>query len=319
MNQGGAAGVGSSVAGSAGAAGQVGGQTGGDPGVPLVPSGPVTHRVLSSISHNGPLAIVDKQGHIEWQYDVLKLGDEANDAWYLPNGDVAYAYKNGAQQLTQAKTVVWNYSAPAGSEVQSCQPLPNGHFLIAEAHDGGVGYLRELDVTGQVQSTVTIDVGQNVGAHGQFRQVRKTAQNTYLTSYNGLNKSREYDAQGQLLREFPCGAFAVVRLTDGNTLLSCYDHVVEVDPRNEVVWQVAREEISGNPFGFVGGLQRLPNGNTVLVNWPGHPIENLHRPQAFELTRDKQVVWTLDVTELGWVSNLEVLDAEAMFDGVALR
>jgi hypothetical protein len=198
--------AGAAVGGSAGSTGADGG-AGTGAAVSEQPAGPIKHRVLSSISHQGPLAIVDEEEEIEWQYDVLQLGDEANDAWLLPSGNLAYAYKKGAQELTQQRQVVWNFPAPGGSEIQSCQPLPGGHFLIAEAHDGGVGYLRELDGSGKEVSSVTVDVGQNVGAHGQFRQVRKTPQGTYLASYNGLNKSREYGAQGQLLREFPWWCF----------------------------------------------------------------------------------------------------------------
>lgn len=283
--------------------------------------GKVTHRLVSSVSDKGILAIVAADGHIEWQYDVLPLGGEANDAWLLANGDIAFAYKAGAQELTPAKSVVWKYAAPAGSEVHTCQPLPNGNFLIGEAHEGGVAYLREVDGAGKVQSSVTIDVGGGLGPHAQWREVRKTPQGTYLVTYLQLDKAMEFDATGKKLREFPCGQFVAIRLPSGNTLVSCGDdhRVIEVDPQDKIVWQVGEKEIPGNTLGFAAGLQRLPNGNTIICNWPGHTGLATPPPQAFELTPDKKVVWQLDAAPLGWVSNVEILDPDAQVGGVALR
>jgi len=197
------------------------------------PQGKVAHRVLSSVSDQGPLAIVSKDGQIEWQYDVLTLGGEANDAWLLPNGNVVFAHKSGARELTPAKEVVWSYAAPAGSEVHSCQPIAGGHYLLGEAHDGGIGQLREVDSSGKVLSTVTVNAPSALPAHGQFREVRKTPQGTYLVTYLQIDKAMEFDEQGKPLRTFACGSFVAIRLPDGNTLISCGDahRVIEVDPR----------------------------------------------------------------------------------------
>jgi hypothetical protein len=285
------------------------------------PPGKVAHRVLSSVSDKGLLALVTADGQIEWQLDVLSLGGEANDAWALPSGNIVFAYKQGAREITAAKQTVWNYAAPAGSEVHSCQPLSNGNYLLGEAHDGGLGYLREIDAMGKVVSTVTLNVGAGIGAHGQFREVRKTPQGTYLVTYLQLDKAMEFDATGKMLRTFPCGSFVAVRLPDGNTLISCGDahRVIEVDPQNKVVWEVTENEIAGNKLGFAAGVQRLANGNTVICNWPGHFGTDPREPQAFELTRDKKLVWELQNAQLGWTSNVEVLDPEAKVDGVVLR
>jgi len=291
------------VAGGAGAAGAAGGK--------------VEHRFVSGMSDGGPVALVAADGHVEWQYD---LSGEANDAWQLSNGDIVFAYKTGARELTPAKQVVWNYDAPAGSEIHSCQPLPNG-FLLGEAHDGGTGYLRELDLAGKLQKTVTIQVAAALSAHGQFREVRKTSQGTYLVTYLDLDKAREVDDGGRVLREFPCGSFVAIRLKDGNTLVSCGDdhRVIEVDALGSVVWEVTQKEIPGNQLGFAAGLQRLGNGNTIICNWPGHGGVPAGQPQAFELTRDKRVVWQLNNPALKLVSNLEALDPDAAIDGVVYR
>ncbi|MEA2697745.1 MAG: hypothetical protein QOI66_2016 [Myxococcales bacterium] len=284
------------------------------------PAGKVSHRFLNSISDKGIMALVSKDGQIEWQFNVMSLGSEANDAWMLANGNIAFAYVKGAREMTPAKDVVWNYTAPAGTEVQSCQPLPNGNFLIGEAHDGGVGLLREIDGTGKVVSTVTVTEPGGFSPHNQFREVRKTPQGTFLVTYLQSNKAVEFDAAGKQIRQFACGSFVAIRLPNGNTLSSCGDahRVVEVDPQDKIVWEVTESEIPGNRLGFAAGLQRLANGNTVICNWPGHAGAP-NQPQAFELTRDKKVVWEVNNPQLGWTSNIEVLDPEAKVDGIVLR
>ena len=279
------------------------------------------HRALVSTSHQGPLAIVADDGQIEWQFDYTALGDEANDAWLLPSGNVVFAYKNGVEELTPNKSLVWHYTAPAGTEMPSVQPLAGGHFLIGEVHGGGVAYLRELDATGQLQSSVTVNSGNaGLGTHGQFRQIRKTPQGTYLVTYIDIDKAREIDAAGKMIREFPCGSFVAIRLPDNNTLIACGDshRVIEVDPQNNIVWEVNNTSVA-DLTGFACGLQRLPNGNTVICSWPGHLPSDPHGPQCFEVTRDKKVVWELKNPDLHWVSTIELVDPAAKVGGAVLR
>jgi hypothetical protein len=123
-----------------------------------------------------------------------------------------------------------------------------------------------------------------------------------------------------VLREFPCGSFVGVRLPDGNTLIACGDdhRIVEVDPQNNVVWEVTQNEIAGNVLGFAAGVQRLPNGNTVIANWPGHGGDPA-QPQAFEITRDKEVVWEVKNPILKMISCIQILDTGVEVDGRVLR
>jgi hypothetical protein len=306
--------AGATVGGSPGAAGSAGAAgTAGTAGM-----GPVAHRFVSGISGDGPVAIVGADGHIEWQHHVA---GEANDVWALPNGHVVFAYKTGATELDANQQAIWSYDAPPGAEIQGCQPLAGGGFLIGEAHDGGMSFLRELDAAGKMNKSVSVNAGANLSAHEQFREVRKTPQGSYLVTYIGLGRAREVDAAGKVLREFPCGSFVAVRLPDGNTLIPCGDDhsVIEVDPQNKVVWQVDQMEIPGNQLGFAAGVQRLSNGNTIICNWSGHGGVPPDQPQCFELTRDKHVVWELKHPELAKISNLEVLDPDASVDGAVLR
>jgi hypothetical protein len=281
-------------------------------------AGPVSHRFLSSTSHEGPIAIVGKDGALEWSYATGT--PESNDAWFLPNGNVVAAVRTGVREVTPAKQIVWEYIAPSDAEVHAVQPLPGDLFLVGESHADGTSVIYEMDRAKKIAKTIPI-TGIGSGVHDQFREVRKTPQGTYITSQQkGGGKAMEFDAQGKLLRTFPCGRFVGIRLPDGNTLISCGDdhRVVEVDPQNAIVWEVKENDVPGNPLAFASGLQRLANGNTVICNWQGH-IDGGTSPQVFEITRDKKVVWEVRDAKLGWISNIQILDPEAAVNGVSLR
>ncbi len=59
---------------------------------------------------------------------------------------------------------------------------------------------------------------------------------------------------------------------------------------------------------FMTGLQRLPNGNTVMTNWLGHG-EFGKAPHVIEVTPDKKVVWTFaDHETMKTISSIQLLD-----------
>jgi hypothetical protein len=277
--------------------------------------GPIAHRFLKGVSSTsgGTVAIVGTDGKIEWEYAVT---GEANDAWMLPGGHVLFAFKTGCREVTPAKETVWEFKAAAGAETHSCQPIENGAYLVGESRDDGTSFLYEIDAAHKVLRTIPLKLGS--GSHSQFRQVRKTPQGTYLTvQQRGGGHAQEWDATGKLLRTFPCGSFVAIRLPDGNTLIACGDdhRFIEVDPHDQIVWQLNETELPGNRIGFAAGMQRLPDGDTVLCNWAGH--SGLHaQPQVIQLTRDKKIVWSVSDPKLGQISTIEILDPDV---GVPLR
>jgi len=281
------------------------------------PSGPVAHRFLKGFSGGGSVAIVAKDGKIEWEIPVAE--HEANDAWMLPNGNVLFGFKTGCREVNPAKQVVWEFKATGGAETHSCQPLPDGNILVGQSRPDGTTVVQEMDREKQVLKMFTVQQGG--GTHNQLRELRKTPEGTYLLSQqSGSGKAKEVDATGKVLRTFPCGQFVAIRLPDGNTLIACGDQhrVIEVDRADQIVWEVKENDIPGNRLGFVAGLQRLANGNTVICNWSGHSgLDN--QPQVFELTRDKKLVWKVEDKSLDKISTIEILDPEAAVDGQVLR
>ena len=196
-------------------------------------AGKVAHRFLKCGCGGQSVAIVGKDGAIEWEY---KTGDECSDAWMLPGGNIIYSFKKGVRELKPDKSTVWEYLAPIGAEVHSCQPLPEGRFLLGESYNDGSSQLYEMDREKKIHQTIKIQGGGN--AHNQFRQVRKTPQGTYLVTYQrGGGKACEYDVNGKLLRTFPLGRYVAVRLPNGNTLITGGDEhrIIEVDAADKIV------------------------------------------------------------------------------------
>ena len=84
--------------------------------------------------------------------------------------------------------------------------------------------------------------------------------------------------------------------------------VFEVDKTGKIVWQVASDDLPDISLKFMTGLQRLPNGNTVMTNWLGHG-EFGKAPHVIEVTPDKKVVWTFaDHKTMKTISSIQLLD-----------
>ncbi len=112
------------------------------------------------------IAIVSDDGSkFEWQINFKPLGragaeTEGNDAVMLPNGDIAFTFSAGAEEVRPPdNTVVWRFDNAAGTETQGITPIENGHFMVAETHSGGLAYLYELDAMGKKVNTITVMSG----------------------------------------------------------------------------------------------------------------------------------------------------------------
>jgi hypothetical protein len=66
--------------------------------------------------------------------------------------------------------------------------------------------------------------------------------------------------------------------------------------------------VAGNPLRLPAGCQRLANGNTIICNYLGGGFMG-KQPQAFEVTREKRVVWEFaDHKNFKTVNEIQVLD-----------
>ncbi len=228
----------------------------------------------------------------------------------LPNGNLLFNTGNGVKEVTREKEVVFSYESM--SEIYACQRLANGNTFIGECNSGS---LLEVAPNGNIVKKIRLLPDSVDGGHFFMRNARKLPNGNYLVAHYGLDKVCEYDSTGKTLREIPIkgGPHSVIRLPNGNTLIACSDHngdprVVEVDTAGKITWQLTKNELPGIELEFMTGMQILPNGNLVLTNWLGHNKFG-KAPHAFEITRNKKVVWVYkDNSTLETMSSIQLLD-----------
>lgn len=263
----------------------------------------------------GKVFIVDASGKAVWSYDA----PNANDVWVLPNGNLLFNTGHGVKEVTREKEVVFSYEST--SEIYACQRLANGNTFIGECNSGR---LLEVSPSGQIVKQVHLLADGQDGGHSYMRNARRLPDGSYLVCHFGAQVVREYDSNGKLVREIPApgGPHSAIRLPNGNTLISSGDmngavpRVFEVSPTGKTVWQVSGDELPGISLKFMAGIQRLPNGNTVMCNWLGHDHFG-QAPHIIEVTPDKRVVWVFaDHETMKTVSSFQLLDTAK---GVAMH
>lgn len=249
----------------------------------------VKHTILVSDYSQSKVLYVSEDGKILWDYPA----PVTQDVWMLPNGNFLLTYVRGVQEVTRKKEVVWEYKSPDGTEIHNCQPLPNGRVMIAEC---GTSRIIEVDKSGVIRKQLKLD-NNSPDVHLMFRMARKLDNGNYLVAFCGEYMVKEFNGDGELVRTIktPGNVYSAIRLPNGNTLIGCGDghKVIEVDRKDKIVWKIDENDIPGIPLTFVAGVQRLPNGNTIVCNWGGRGLFG-KQAHAYEITRDKKVVWKLD-------------------------
>ncbi len=263
----------------------------------------------------GKAFIVDRAGKVQWEYPAK----HCNDVWVLRNGNVLFVTGHGVKEVTRDKKVVFSYESK--SDIYACQRLPDGNTFIAECT---AGRLLEVAPDGTIAKELRL-LPDGVKGHRAFmRNARKLPNGNYLVAHYGPQIVKEYGPTGKVVWQIPApgGPHSVVRLPNGNTLIAVGDRkggrrVTEVDKTGKTVWEVKGDELRGVSLKFMTGLQRLPNGNTVMSNWVGHGKFG-QAPHIIEITRDKKVVWTFnDHRTMRAVGSVYVMDVPGDPDPVA--
>jgi len=272
-------------------------------------AGQIKHTFLCADYTQGIVCIISDEGKMIWQYPA----ERCNDVWSLSNGNILFTTGNGVKEVTRYNKVIFSYESK--SEIYACQRLSNGNTFIGECNSGR---LLEVNSDSKIVKEIKILPDSIDGGHLFMRNARKLENGHYLVAHYGLDKVCEYDSLGNLVMEIPItgGPHSVIRLPNGNTLIACSDHdgeprVVEMDKSGTIVWQLLKNELPGIELKFMAGMQCLPNGNLLLTNWLGNNQFG-KAPHAFEITRDKKIVWVYsDTTFLKTMSSIELLDLNA--------
>lgn len=275
----------------------------------------VGHTFVCTDYVQGKVFRISSAGRLVWEYDGAT---NCNDIWALPNGNLLFNTGHGVKEVTPGKQVVFDYES--ASEIYACQRLTNGNTFVGECN---AGRLLEINPAGAVVKAIRLLPAGTDGGHAYMRNARRLDNGNYLVAHYGLNVVREYDPAGNRVREIPAagGPHSAVRLADGHTLISCADgpggaRVFEVDALGHTVWQVQGDELPGVSLRFMAGVERLPNGNTLMANWLGHRQQFGQTADLIEVTPDKRVVWKFyGGSRIKTVSSALILDDLSFKDG----
>ena len=294
---GGAASSGNGPGGAAGAGGtSLGGTSGaaGAGGTPIVDPGPVKHRVMA-IEYPGKLVEISADGQKLWEHQTPSLTVMFN---ILPNGHVFYPHggaMRGAQEVDHEHQVVWSYDSSAG-ELLGGERLANGNSLLGE---GGPPKALELEPGKTVVRSIDVTTTEQA-AHGQIRHIHRLQNGNVLLALESEGVAREIDAAGKTVWEYKNVAriHEAIRLPNGNTLIGGGDskRVLEVTSAGEVAWEFNDKDAPELGIVFVASVQVLKNGDLLVCNWLG--ADGGTGVHAFQVTRDKKVVWKLDDHQL---------------------
>lgn len=266
------------------------------------PSG-IRHSFLAT---GGETYIRDGEGKIAWRYP-----QNTRDGWVLPSGNVllaltrSKAYPGGAVvEVTRNGDTVFEFKGTQ-SEVNTVQKLENGNVLLSEA--GDAPRLLEVDPHGRVVVDVPLRA-QTKDHHLQTRMTRKLANGNYLVPQLLDKVVREYTPKGEVVWEVktPDMPFTAIRLDNGNTLIGCTwgNVVVEVDPKGNTVWQLTNDDLPDKPINDACGVQRLPNGNTVVTSQHAKGNE----VKLLEVTPEKKLVWIHRAPETPSIHHFQILE-----------
>lgn len=233
---------------------------------------------------------VSADGKVEWDYDAKAC----LDVWVLPNGNFLIASRaQGILEVTRDKKIVFQYK-PEG-ETYTCQRLPNGDTLIGDNRNGR---LIEVDPVGKIKQEIKIQT--KAKEHGMIRTARRLANGHYLVCQREDNLVREYETTGKVVWEFKTnGPMSAIRLPNDRTLIAnAVGDVLEVDAAGKTHWQVGKKDLPAKTKGVAYGIQRLPNGNTVVA-YPG---------LIAEVTPEKKVLWSRSDLFLDGLMCFQLLD-----------
>jgi uncharacterized protein (UPF0248 family) len=259
------------------------------------------HRIM--IGYGEGLMELNEEKNIVWHYQDPDI-ELVHDVWKLDNGNVLFSHRFGVREVNAAKQTVWDFKVPrerGKQEINACQPIGEGKVMILDC-----GNQKILEVDRNYQVILSIDLpdgGKN--PHNRYMQARKTFQGTYLISYREKAKILELDSSGDTVWQYQLEKtdrpFTAIRLKNGNTLVPCITshRMVEISPAGEIVWELNDKDDLGFQVWYPVGAQVLKNGNMVVVNSDYHHREGTNNEvQAFEINRDKEVVWTLKKSDL---------------------
>ena len=239
----------------------------------------------------GSIWMIAPDGKVTWRKDgcgnihrAVKHGGNV----YWANGNV------WVTEIATGKTAL--YYKPAKREgTFGFNITSDGNIVIAE---NATDFITEMKI--DTKEVVTRFKGDPRGMNGKmpsrhhhYRMVSRTLSGTYLVCCSGANVVREYDSAGSLVWEQPTPAlaFEALRRANGNTLVSHLGAITEYTPNHNVAWRFSCEDVPELKLANLCGIYEKPNGNLIVGTY-ANGTERGGRVTAFEVTRDKKIIWS---------------------------
>ncbi len=256
----------------------------------LAAESPAKRRLLFTEYGKGPNRFVelDADGKLVWEF---KPPSTAVIFQALPNGNILFGYggqPTGVREITARGETVFDYVSKS-HQVFGCERLANGNTLVAEQDP-----CQALEVDSKGGTVRATPLTTNVkGFHLQVRNVHKLPNGNILAAHEGEGAVREVDPQGKVVWEYTgvTNTGEAQRLSNGNTLICCgtQKRLIEVTPDKQIAWEFKAEDAPELNITWVSSVQQLKNGNLLVGNFiRGQEGKGAH---AFEVTRDKKIVW----------------------------
>ena len=251
---------------------------------------PIKHRLLLTEYTQGQTRFMelDADGKLVWEYKPPSLTVIFQ---ILPNGNIVYAYggsPTGVREMTSRGVDVFNYVSTS-KQVLGCERLANGNTLLGEqGPPRGV----EVNPKGEIVHVTPLHTSQE-HFHTQVRNIHQLPNGNILAAHEGEGAVREVDPNGKVVWEYTgvTNTGDAQRLPNGNTLIACatQKRVIEVAPDKSIVWEFNEKDGPDLNLAWISSIQVLKNGNILMGNFiRGQEGKGFH---AFEVTRDKKIVW----------------------------
>ena len=240
------------------------------------------------------IAIIDKKsGSIEWRH-ALENGDECNDIEVTPEGNILYAYSNGARLINRNHETIWDYKAKDNEEIHTATRLDDGGYMIAAC--GIPARIIELDNNGNQTKeipvqTLTLDI------HRQFRQVAKTNNGLYIIPLIEKRKILQISSDGRNNGSIFLGndLFSAKVLKNENVLISCGSggSFAEINLlHHNLDSAIITSTIQGGSLLYVAEIIPYNNGNKLIAN-SNMRSNDKSQPLIIEIDKNNNIIWSL--------------------------
>lgn len=252
------------------------------------------------VSSHQPSVIsrVDADGKVLKQIANVK---HPQDAAVLEDGRIFSSEISGAKMFSPDGRVLWTYAVPEDCQNPVAQVLGEDRFLVGNE---GPCRLREINSKGETLKLIQLS-SENKARHGQFRFCRKTPQGTYLVPLTNEGLVKEFDPDGNVVRDF--GKFntpvSAIRMKNGNTLIGYRGMLAQFSPQGEKVWEFDLNAAAGGWAPPVTGLVELDNGNILF----GVYHADAAQPDLYEVSTDQKIVRTVTIPSLSKIAAVQVL------------